>query len=70
MTIRQILDSLSEQDRRFIQYAFDNQMSQYVEYEKGKFIGVNVDTIKKLNIENSVGVWSIGSIKGASQNES
>ena len=56
------LNSLTVDQRRRLQYSFENQFSQYVEIGNGKFMGVSVQSLKHLKIEESAGTWSYGSI--------
>jgi hypothetical protein len=63
LTIKDILDSLDSKNKRKLYYAFEHSLSQYVNYHNGKFIGVNVTRNQSLNIEQTIGVWSIGTIK-------
>jgi hypothetical protein len=63
LTIKDILDSLDPEKKRKLFYAFENGLSQHVNYHNGKFIGVNVTRNQLLNIEQTIGVWSIGTIK-------
>jgi hypothetical protein len=46
-------------------YGFENSFSQYICLPGGRFIGVNIGNVKHLEIEQSAGVWAIGKIKGA-----
>ena len=62
MTMRERLNSLSLNQQRILQYSFENQFSQYVELPNNKFIGVGVQSLKNLKIEESAGTWSYGSI--------
>jgi len=63
MTMLDRLNNLTVDQRRRLQYAFENQFSQYVEIGNGKFVGVNVTTLKHLKIEESAGTWVYGEIK-------
>jgi hypothetical protein len=64
VTIKETLNKLSESQKRQLSYAFENEFTQFVEYEPGKFVGVNVNHLKHLQVESSAGAWSTGSIKG------
>jgi hypothetical protein len=64
-TIKEILDSLRDHERRQLMYGFEHEFSQYVCLSGGRFIGVNVKTIKHLEIEQEAGVWATGKIKGS-----
>ena len=63
MTIRDRLNRLDAEKRQQLQYAFDNEFSQYVEVGDGFFLGVFVDTIQHLEILEQAGSWSYGKIK-------
>jgi hypothetical protein len=62
MKLREILNSLTPDQRELLNYAFEHQIGQHVEYETGKFIGVNVENIDYLSVEQSQGNWSSGVI--------
>lgn len=66
MTMRERLNKLTVDQSRRLQYAFENQFSQYIEIGDGKFIGVGVQSLKHLKIEESAGTWSYGTIQGKS----
>lgn len=67
-TVREVLDSISESDRRFLQIAFEHELSQFVKLKdsngvySGEYIGVNCHQIKNLTPEMAAGVWSVGKI--------
>lgn len=61
--IKNILDNLLPQEKRQLLYALDNELSQYIELPKGRFIGVNTSSIKYLENQETVGSWSYGVIK-------
>ena len=63
-TMRDRLNNLSIDHQRQLQYAFEQQFSQFVEIGDSKFVGVNVKHIAHLQIEESAGTWSYGTIKG------
>lgn len=63
-TIKEVLDSLNESDRRQLMYGFEHEFAQFVCLNDNQFIGVNVDNIKHLEITQKAGVWAIGTIKG------
>ena len=67
MTMLERLNNLSVDQRRRLQYAFENQFSQYVEVGQGKFVGVNVQPLKNLKIVENAGTWAYGEIKGTDQ---
>ena len=63
-SIKEILSSLSKNDARHIQYAFNNNISNtYIEYTPGRFIGVHIrDSLTSVQIEQRAGYYSEGSI--------
>ena len=63
-TMRDRLNRLTVQQQRQLQYSFENQFSQYIELPDNKFIGVGVQSLKHLQIEESAGTWSYGTLKG------
>jgi hypothetical protein len=67
MTIKEILDSLPEIDRRVLMFAFESGITQHVKLDNNKFVGVNCEQNPNLQIEESAGSWSKGTIKGTYQ---
>lgn len=63
MTLKEILDKLPKTDRAVLNYSFEHGISQYVQYEPGKYIGVNVQKNKQLITNQEAGQWSSGEIK-------
>lgn len=61
--MRERLNSLSIDQQRRLQYAFEQQFSQFVEIGDNKFVGVNVSPLKNLKIIESAGTWAYGEIK-------
>ena len=64
MTMRDRLNSLTVDQQRQLQYAFEQSFAQFVEVGDGKFVGVNVAPVAHLEITESAGAWSYGNIKG------
>jgi len=64
MTMLDRLNNLTVEQRRRLQYSFEQQFSQYVELPDGKFLGVGVDSLKHLQVEERAGTWSYGTIRG------
>ena len=64
MTMRDRLNALTIDQQRQLQYAFEQQFSQHVSIGDGKFVGVNVQQVPNLQILESAGTWSYGTIKG------
>ena len=65
MSIKSKIEGLTVEQRRLLAHSFDNMFSQVVEYKDGHFVGVHLDLEKhkNLKIEETVGVWSAGTIK-------
>ena len=61
--IKEILKSLTPEQRKQLLYAFENNIPQYICIDGNRFIGVNVDHINHLIINQTEGVWSIGYLK-------
>jgi len=57
MTIREVLDDLDAAKRAQLMYAFEHDLTQFIEFEAGRFIGVNTDFVKHLKVETSAGKW-------------
>lgn len=61
--IREVLDNLTEYERRVLIHSFENDIPQHIEVSKGRFVGVHLDPKnQKYNILESCGVWSIGEL--------
>lgn len=63
MTIKEVLNTLPDKDRRLLMYAFEHELSQYVELEGNMYIGVNISGNKRLIPDSEAGVWSYGKVK-------
>ena len=59
-TIKEVIDSLSESDRRRLNYAFENGISQFLPLPNGKFVGVNIGHLNYLVPDLKVGRWAYG----------
>jgi len=64
MAIKDVLDSLNDEQRRLLMYAFEHGIAQHVVLPDKKFIGVNVNHIKHLRIGEEAGVWATGEVLG------
>lgn len=63
-SLRSILAMLPKNDRQYLQVAFDNEIpNKWVEYEPGRFIGVNITDLSILVVEETAGYYAAGSIK-------
>lgn len=59
-TIREVIDSLPDLERRTLDYAFENGMSHFVRLPNGKYIGVNIAFLSYLKPTLKTGKWSYG----------
>lgn len=65
MTIKDILEhKITDIQRAQLMYAFEHNLAQFIEFERGKFVGVNTEYIKHLYPETIIGKWSTGIIRG------
>ena len=62
MTIKDILAALPAVDRDALMAAFESGEAYYVEYEPGRFIGVNTDAVQHLLADQSAGSFREGTI--------
>lgn len=62
ISIAHILATLKENERGILNYAHEHHISQFIEFSPGKFIGVDAERIPRLNIEQTSGRWSSGTI--------
>ena len=63
--IKQLLKELDAVHKRQLMYAFEQEITQFVELEDGKFLGVNVDGIPFLEILEQAGSWAYGRIRAS-----
>jgi hypothetical protein len=60
-SIKELLDEISDEDRRILNYAFEHGISQYVLMLDGRYIGVNLDGHPGLSEPDiRAGLWSSG----------
>ena len=70
-TMREILNSIPEPQRRQLEYALQHSICQFVKIgNTNKFIGVHVIGVPHLDVEERVGSWSTGTIKGVNNADS
>lgn len=64
MSIKAQIERLTIQERRQLSHAFDCQIPQYVEFGNNEFVGVHLNPKRypNLQVKNTVGVWSYGTI--------
>jgi len=62
-SIKSILSSLGEEQRKQLMYAFENELTQVIVYAGKKFIGINCSHLSNINITESKNSWVIGEIK-------
>jgi hypothetical protein len=63
MTIKEIMDSLPDDKKSQLMYAFEHDFTQFVELPDNKYIGVNTSHIQHLTKEQVAGNWYVGEIK-------
>lgn len=63
MTLKEAIKALTKRQMDLLNYAFENELSQYVIIGKVLFVGVNVENTPGLEILETKGVWSYGKIK-------
>jgi hypothetical protein len=69
-TLRSILDKLTPEEKRLLEHAFESSVPQYVEWSRGKFIGVDCQKVKNFVTEQQAGRWSAGRIINEKLNKS
>lgn len=62
MSLREILQSLSAYDKKLLIEALESGIPSYVEYEKGKYIGVLTISVPTLKPTETHGDWACGDI--------
>lgn len=69
MSIKDLLNLLSDEERRLLNYAFENGMSAHVILKdtRDRYIGVNTSQSPLLIPEQTAGAWSSGRIKLATK---
>jgi len=61
--IRELLARLETLQRRQLMIAFDQGIAQYIELDGGIFVGVHVEPLTNLIIEERSGVWACGRMR-------
>ena len=62
--IKQKLKELTDEQRKQLMYAFENEFSQHVKLPDGKFLGVHLTgTSDDLLITETAGLWSFGILR-------
>ncbi len=60
-SIKELLDELTEEERRTLNYAFENLFAQYILLPDGRYIGVHLDGHPGLSEPDMrAGKWSSG----------
>jgi hypothetical protein len=60
-SIKELLDELTEEERRTLNYAFENLLAQYILMPDGRYIGVHLDGHPGLSEPDMrAGMWSSG----------
>jgi len=60
--IRDILNNLSEDDLAKLMFAFEQELSFYIELSNNTFIGVNIHEGRRFKIIERAGYWSYGTL--------
>ena len=63
------LNSLDDDDRRTLQYAFEQGFGHHIDLGNGNFIGVNVEHIQNLETQEIAGTWAYGKINDNTRKE-
>ncbi len=63
MTVKDLLKELSEEEHSLLMYAFEQGIGQYIRLPGNRFIGVNVNHIKSLEIVEEINTWSVGYVR-------
>lgn len=63
MTLKTMIDSLNSVDKKTLEYAAENNIAQFVKVSDNTYIGVFAERVPHLNQQQTVGVWSYGTIK-------
>ncbi len=58
--LREVLDSLSIEQRRQLSYALDNEVGAVVKLPDGKFVGINIHPTPNMRVVEQVGDWTYG----------
>ena len=58
--IKEILDKLSTDDCKRLQYALENDFSQEVALDDGTFIGVNIYVTEGIEVIEQINSWLYG----------
>jgi len=61
--IRELLKKLSKPQKKLLFYALEQEIAQYIEFDDGTFLGVNVEPIRHLEISERTGVWACGRVR-------
>ena len=62
--IRQIVEDLTDEQRKVLMHAFNNGLEACVEYNCGKFVAVNLGSPPSyLEVEEEMGRWSAGKVR-------
>ena len=61
--MREKIAELTAQQRKQLAFAIDSSISQIVKFGNNEFIGVNVRCFKNINVLETAGLWTYGTIK-------
>lgn len=59
-SLKEILESLSKEQRSFLMYAFEHEIPQYIVLPDSRYIGVNLGKIQHFEVQLEAGAWSAG----------
>lgn len=62
MPVLTVIERLNSKQKAVLDYAHEHDIAQFIEYEPGRFVGVDAERISYLHIEKTDGRWSIGTI--------
>ena len=59
----QLIKDLKPDQKKLLNYAFENELSEIIMLSETHFLGVNAHRIPKVQIIESKGAWSYGTIQ-------
>lgn len=65
ISIDEIIQSLSDSERKQLVYAFENEFTKIVHLQDSKFISVNIKPSNKYLVEEEQGVWAYGTVQNS-----
>lgn len=61
--LRELIKKLTDVQLKQLKCAFEQDIAQYIELDDGIFVGVNVEPLTNLEIEEQSGDWACGRVK-------